>query len=131
TTVQQHHHSDGKNFHLAQWESRLKCPRCGSRRIRCRVWRIERPRHQDGENRKRIETAKSLICGRSSVVERQLPKRAASAAPTPADSLRGLKNGDILLEEIVGEIGKWHALLGGQGRKIRLDLRLKVNWQVK
>ena len=46
------------------------------RKLTHSLWarRIVRPRRHGGENKKRIETAKSLICGRSSVVERQLPK---------------------------------------------------------
>src|SRR5580704_6047852 len=45
--------------------------------------------------------------------------------------LCGLEERDILLEEIVGEIGQRHALLGRQIRKISLNIAVEIDRQIE
>jgi hypothetical protein len=46
-------------------------------------------------------------------------------------SLASFEDGDVLLEEVVGEIGEGDALLGGEGREIGLDIGVEIDGQVE
>ena len=92
----------GFAFPLKRLESRLRCPRCGSRRMTAGGSRptilifnmsaglaTPVPKKYPGPIRERTWRIKSRSCGRSSVVERQLPKLYTRVRfPPPAPALR-------------------------------------------